>query len=217
MRCKFCSAPLPKNGLVCLYCGQRNPLNLDAITKIDIMDKKSSYNCPVCNIPMENIDIGRTKETIINRCNKCDGMFVSDEILDQLMKSKRVLKKDFDPLLLRFIQDNPRQQKEIKITYRKCPICSDIMNRVNYKLNSGVIVDICIKHGIWLDGGELRQLIEWRDVGGEHKAFKVNTSTNKSTTNKTARTMDPALNTSLDNLGILDAVAFIAKILTKVI
>lgn len=121
MRCKFCSAPLPKNGLVCVHCGQRNPFNLDSITKIDIMDKKSSYDCPVCKTTMDNINIGRNKETIVNRCHKCDGMFVSDEILNQLMKNKSILKKDFDPLLLRFVQDNPRQQKEEKITYIKCP------------------------------------------------------------------------------------------------
>jgi hypothetical protein len=30
-----------------------------------------------------------------------------------------------------------------------------------------VIVDTCREHGIWLDGGELRQLLEWTRAGGQ--------------------------------------------------
>tara|TARA_B100001093_G_scaffold125141_1_gene117724 strand:+ start:391 stop:567 length:177 start_codon:yes stop_codon:yes gene_type:complete len=32
---------------------------------------------------------------------------------------------------------------------------------------SGVIVDSCREHGIWLDAGELRQMIEWSRAGVE--------------------------------------------------
>ena len=32
---------------------------------------------------------------------------------------------------------------------------------------SGVIVDKCKEHGIWLDGGELRQLMDWIKAGGQ--------------------------------------------------
>ena len=41
------------------------------------------------------------------------------------------------------------------------------MNRVNFGTNSGVIVDRCKDHGVWLDGGELRQLFEWMKAGGK--------------------------------------------------
>ena len=43
---------------------------------------------------------------------------------------------------------------------------------VNYKKQSGVIIDICEEHGIWIDGGELRQIIEWYAVGGDKKEYK---------------------------------------------
>jgi Zn-finger nucleic acid-binding protein len=43
------------------------------------------------------------------------------------------------------------------------------MQRMNYKAISGVIVDRCLRHGVWLDGGELRQIFEWKKAGGEVK------------------------------------------------
>jgi len=33
------------------------------------------------------------------------------------------------------------------------------MNRINFGRTSGVIVDVCKKHGTWFDGGELTQVI----------------------------------------------------------
>ena len=41
--------------------------------------------------------------------------------------------------------------------YRRCPICQDMMNRNNF-LKSGIIVDVCRKHGIYLDEGEFEDL-----------------------------------------------------------
>jgi Zn-finger nucleic acid-binding protein len=40
------------------------------------------------------------------------------------------------------------------------------MNRVNFGVRSGVVVDRCGDHGVWLDAGEMRQLMEWAKAGG---------------------------------------------------
>ena len=51
-----------------------------------------------------------------------------------------------------------------------CPICSDAMNHEDH---DGVVVDVCTKHGVWLDKSELFELTEaarhepvpfWRDL-----------------------------------------------------
>lgn len=52
------------------------------------------------------------------------------------------------------------------VTYRKCPVCTKIMNRVNFGARSGVITDQCGAHGVWLSAGELRRLLDWRKSGG---------------------------------------------------
>ncbi len=41
------------------------------------------------------------------------------------------------------------------------------MTRINFGTKSGVIIDQCSAHGVWLDGGELRRLLTWRKAGGE--------------------------------------------------
>jgi len=41
------------------------------------------------------------------------------------------------------------------------------MNRVSFGTKSGVVVDRCKEHGIWLNGGELRHLFEWKKAGGK--------------------------------------------------
>jgi Zn-finger nucleic acid-binding protein len=59
-----------------------------------------------------------------------------------------------------------RQPDQYPISYIKCPVCSQLMNRVNFGVRSGVIIDRCKAHGVWLDGGELRHLFEWMKMGG---------------------------------------------------
>lgn len=41
------------------------------------------------------------------------------------------------------------------------------MNRINFGYRSGVIVDSCKSHGVWLDNGEITHLMEWRKAGGQ--------------------------------------------------
>ncbi len=166
MRCKFCSAPLPKKGLICSYCGQRNPLNLGVLSKIEIEEKNAEHNCPVCDTTFENINIGLKKRVLVQRCNDCDGVFIIEDVLEQLIKNKTIERDKIDFNVLRFIQENPRQKKETIIKYRNCPICKNMMQRINYRVVSGVVVDRCLRHGVWLDGGELRQLFEWKKAGG---------------------------------------------------
>ena len=40
------------------------------------------------------------------------------------------------------------------------------MNQINYGQRSGIVVDWCKPDGIWLDSGELRNLLEWAKAGG---------------------------------------------------
>jgi Zn-finger nucleic acid-binding protein len=49
--------------------------------------------------------------------------------------------------------------------YRSCPECRQLMvpRQVG---KSGIVVDICGQHGIWLDCDELSHLIAWMRAGG---------------------------------------------------
>ncbi len=45
------------------------------------------------------------------------------------------------------------------------------MNRVNFAYRSGVVVDKCRDHGLWLKSGELIHLLEWKKAGGQSFAL----------------------------------------------
>jgi Zn-finger nucleic acid-binding protein len=51
-------------------------------------------------------------------------------------------------------------------TYRRCVECNTIMQRKNYGTKSGVIVDICARHGTWFDALELDAVLAWLRAGG---------------------------------------------------
>src|SRR4051812_43321923 len=49
---------------------------------------------------------------------------------------------------------------------RAVPRVKNLMNRVNFAHTSGVIVDVCTKHGTWFDADELRRVLEFITSGG---------------------------------------------------
>ena len=53
-----------------------------------------------------------------------------------------------------------------KVNYVPCPECSQLMNRINFARCSGVIIDVCKKHGIWFDRDELSSIVEFIRAGG---------------------------------------------------
>jgi len=52
------------------------------------------------------------------------------------------------------------------VQYVPCPECSQLMNRINFAHCSGVILDLCKKHGIWFDRDELSRIVEFIRGGG---------------------------------------------------
>ena len=52
------------------------------------------------------------------------------------------------------------------VRYVPCPECHRLMNRVNFARSSGIIMDVCRPHGVWLDRGELERVVGFVDAGG---------------------------------------------------
>ena len=60
-------------------------------------------------------------------------------------------------------QDGP---SDTAVRYRPCADCQKLMQRRQYAPGSGVIIDICRDHGVWLDSDELPRILEWLRAGG---------------------------------------------------
>lgn len=49
--------------------------------------------------------------------------------------------------------------------YRPCPECSDLMVPRNYGRQSGIVIDLCRRHGAWFDADELSRILDWVAAG----------------------------------------------------
>jgi len=91
------------------------------------------------------------------------GLFFDPGELDALINTKVETVYSIDPTTLASLANTFSSEQ---IVYRKCPVCSKIMNRVNFGKSSGVIIDECQLHGVYLDPGELLRILQWTRAGG---------------------------------------------------
>jgi len=163
--CFSCSAPLPAYSGRCEYCGANNDMNLQGIAGFRIDGEHGERTCPVCRIALDTVTIETLDGLQIERCGRCMGLFFDPEELNVVLE--KTVTDVYSVNLQRIWNMNQASGVSVdRPAYVKCPACGDLMNRVNFGTRSGVVIDRC-RHGVWLDNGALRRLLEWRKAGGE--------------------------------------------------
>lgn len=165
-RCSNCKAPLPDGILTCAYCGEQNDVDLKGIHYYTTHQSDTPRICPRCDVSLKTIDLKMNGTFLIERCEKCLGLFFDPPELEALLDSSVANVFQIDRIGLDSINLH-RAPDQYPVSYIKCPVCSEFMNRVNFGIKSGVIVDRCRNHGVWLDGGELNHLMKWMKMGGK--------------------------------------------------
>lgn len=176
--CNSCAAPLAVTSALCGYCGTRNDLDVLAMQLFDKSHEGSQRPCPHCQLPMETIRLSSDGNFAVERCATCFGIFFDpgevQAFLQTAMSPTFVINRQEITNI-----NNERARTDLTVRYVKCPDCGKYMNRVNFGANSGVVVDQCKEHGVWLDNGELIHLMEWKRAGGQLRPelprHKVNT------------------------------------------
>lgn len=166
--CQHCSAPLPSNSIICEYCGVRNDIELRPKHSYGL--PKSHRTCPDCLVQLESLDIGKNSRFIIEKCGRCFGLFFDHHELERLLEERLENSYWINHQKLHDLLQHPLHKD--KVIYRRCPECNRLMQRQNYLRRSGVIMDVCNEHGLWLDAGELKQIQEWIALGGKHNTLK---------------------------------------------
>lgn len=164
--CRNCNAPLAPNSPTCPYCGTRNSVDLTAVSGSTTEVPQEERTCPNCNKRLKTIDIGEGSHFYIENCETCGGLFFDNGELQAILEQKvsgvvRVNHRGLDRMLGEVLPST------LEVVYRRCPVCSVIMNREKFGEKSGVVIDHCSEHGIWLEPGELTRLLEWKKEGGE--------------------------------------------------
>lgn len=161
--CDFCASPLLTlrcaasfvlNAADYLHCGGcGRELGLEPLSV------GSDLSCPLCRRPFAGFgsSAGRLSE-----CTGCGGQFVEHALLKELLERREVLRVVVNPT-----RANPLAAP---VRYLPCPACGSIMNRKNFGESSGIVVDVCARHGVWFEEGELPRVLAFVRAGGLERA-----------------------------------------------
>jgi Zn-finger nucleic acid-binding protein len=121
----------------------------------------SKASCPVCRQPLAAFVEARG--TVFD-CGQCAGQFVEHALLVHLLEERRGLG--------RVAPTRPAAKGlgEQVVRYRPCALCPDLMQRKNFGGTSGVVVDVCSRHGVWFDADELPRVLAFVENGGLERA-----------------------------------------------
>jgi Zn-finger nucleic acid-binding protein len=157
VRCAACFHMSAPDAAHCAGCGRN--LGLEPIPRSD------QLGCPDCHTPMSLLDCG---PGAIHDCGRCGGQFIELAALRDLIERHDRL--DVGVGVTRASASARSVQAHAEVRYVACPVCRALMNRRNFGGASGVIVDVCAKHGTWFDLGELPRALAFVESGGLTRA-----------------------------------------------
>jgi Zn-finger nucleic acid-binding protein len=178
LRCPNCGAPAAPESARCDYCHSRLatvscPKCLGALfagsrfcphcgVARDRVEgtASTSSTCPSCKGAMSWVAIGNID---LLECGTCDGTWIEAVTFERLCADRDAQ----SAILHTSTATAPQAGVHVdQIHYRPCLRCGKLMNRVNFGLVSGAIVDVCKGHGTYLDRGELHQVVQFILDGG---------------------------------------------------
>jgi len=127
----------------------------------DILPRKK---CPKCKAYLSDIIFNNVE---VDYCPICLGLWFQEQ---ELRWAKDEKDKDLQWLDIDLWQN----KKKLKVSYghRFCPECRMPLYEVYYG-GSKLIVDVCnICHGVWLDRGEFKKIIEWLKGQKDYQVLK---------------------------------------------
>jgi Zn-finger nucleic acid-binding protein len=110
------------------------------------------------------MDSHEFRDLDIDKCPECHGLWLDSHEFDYLTSERDIYDDDSVP---REFRRKPLPEEE---GYMRCPRCNAFMTRQNFGTISGVLIDRCHDHGVWLDAGELEHLRAFIASGGLEKA-----------------------------------------------
>ena len=124
--------------------------------------RKGGWACPRCAAGLGGEDLAGIR---LDRCIRCEGAFVSVEKMSELIERRDVLDE-----LRALLPRGPGRVLDPGPMYVRCPVCATLMNRKQYATGAKVVIDVCRQHGVWFDGGELPQVLDFIAAGGLEEA-----------------------------------------------
>jgi Zn-finger nucleic acid-binding protein len=163
-QCEFCKSRLKTVGCPsCLglmfvgnkFCGHCGA----AAAQAELVEDKNPGECPRCKLELQPLKIGSAN---MRECERCGGFWTSVDVFEHLCDDK----EQQSAVLMHIGDQNRELDSAASINYVPCPDCKQLMNRSNFARISGVIIDLCKRHGVWFDADELPKIISFIEDGG---------------------------------------------------
>ena len=155
--CPSCLGMIFRGAPHCSHCGAR------AIDDHGAASASGPHACPRCAAGLTVTAIG---SAFLEECGGCGGVWVDAQSFERICRSREEQAAYVgagSPLAAPSL--GPVAQHEA-VQYIRCPACNQVMNRMNFARHSGVVVDVCKRHGTWFDRDELRRIVEFIRGGG---------------------------------------------------
>jgi Zn-finger nucleic acid-binding protein len=124
-------------------------------------DRKA--RCSACFGLMHDVQIG---DTGLMECEKCHAQWVDTATFEHISADRDAQ----TAVLGRYGAPPASAAAAAEVRYRRCVACGKMMNRINFGRVSGTVVDVCKGHGVFLDVGELHQIVVFLQSGGLDRA-----------------------------------------------
>jgi Zn-finger nucleic acid-binding protein len=124
-------------------------------------DRKA--RCSGCFGLMQEVQIG---DTALMECQKCHALWIDTATFEHISADRETQ----TVVLGQYGSPPPAPAGSAEVKYRRCVACGKMMNRLNFGRVSGTVIDVCKGHGVFLDAGELHQIVTFLQSGGLDRA-----------------------------------------------
>jgi len=154
--CPKCMGMMFVGSRFCPHCG--------AAAQQVAEGEESHHACPRCKTDLLNITVGKMP---MEECGRCGGLWVNVKSFDALCADTESQTAALG------LQLPPVAELDTDVRYLPCPQCKNLMNRMQYAGRSGIIIQMCRPHGVWLDRDEIRQIVQFIRAGGLQRAREI--------------------------------------------
>jgi Zn-finger nucleic acid-binding protein len=158
-------------GTFCYFCGKAGYAGTSCATcSIALPDPRApepeadGKKCPRCAAQvLEPLPLNAVTGSACHQCGHCHGLLVTARSWCELVSNPGAA--------IAFAERMPARKAPPAelLAMLACPVCARQMERGRFAASSDVVVDVCTMHGMWLDAGELVDVVKH----ASHRAASV--------------------------------------------